>query len=105
MISDKMNIAYPLVDSSSNLMETSRMFSDILPFGFGTGNANFDDFREADFDDFGNTNFDDFGAIKNPFAPPINNGINSKNKRRQKKQKYRQDNFDIINFCPFYSSC
>jgi hypothetical protein len=84
MISDKMNIAYPLVDFSSNLMETSRMFSDILPFAFGTGNAN--------FDELGNANFDDFGAIKNPFAPPINNKrINSKNKRRQKKQKYRQD--------------
>jgi hypothetical protein len=84
MISDKMNIAFPSVDFSSNLTESSRMFSDILPFGFATGNS--------DFDDFGNTDFDDFGAIKNPFAPPINNKrINSKNKRRQKKQKYRQD--------------
>ena len=83
MISDKMNIAFPSVDFSSNLTESSRMFSDILPFGFATGNS--------DFDDIGNADFDNFGAIKNPFAPPTNNRINLKNKRRQKKQKYRQD--------------
>ena len=72
-----MALASPLTDFSSNSFvtnstETSRMFPNIFPFDFDIGNIGFD-----------------IGAIENPFAPPIESGINSENQRKQRKRKTR----------------